>query len=163
MLDASRADLMFTYLDLIETIRARISREIGTPAAADSLDAAGLDGLIVAATSFDPTRGVPFAAWARLKIRGAMLNRLARIAEGSFTGEEAGGDSPEATAIAKQRQARLRTALDGLDPSERAVIALRYFAELGRHEAAARLGITTSQLDRTRLRAIRRLRRAVDD
>ncbi len=50
--------------------------------------------------------------------------------------------SPSQAAIKHELQARLRAALDEMDPLDREVLALRHFEELGNNETAQILGIT---------------------
>jgi RNA polymerase sigma factor for flagellar operon FliA len=57
---------------VINDLRARIPRHV--PVA--DLQSAATFGLYQAATTFDPTRGVPFDAWARQRMRGALLDEL---------------------------------------------------------------------------------------
>lgn len=42
----------------------------------DELRSSGHEGLLAAARSYDPAHGVPFRAWATLKIRGAVLDGM---------------------------------------------------------------------------------------
>jgi RNA polymerase sigma factor for flagellar operon FliA len=44
----------------------------------ENLEAAGMLGLVEAASQFDPARGVPFAVFAAARIRGAILDELRR-------------------------------------------------------------------------------------
>jgi RNA polymerase sigma factor for flagellar operon FliA len=54
----------------------RLARRAGLAAELDELIGWGAEGLVEAARSFDPGRGVPFAAYARLRVRGAMLDGM---------------------------------------------------------------------------------------
>jgi RNA polymerase sigma factor FliA len=56
----------------VTEIAARIPRHVSR----DDLVSAGMLGLLQAARSFDPERGVDFTAYARVRIRGALLDEL---------------------------------------------------------------------------------------
>src|SRR4051794_31887718 len=56
----------------------------------------------------------------------------------------------------------LREALDRLDPMDREVLALRHFEELANHEVAALLGIQAAAASKRYVRAIERLKDALD-
>lgn len=66
-------------LALVETIAAQILRSIGRSIEFDDLVAAGREGLLDAARRFDPSRGVPFGAYANLRIRGAILDGVRQL------------------------------------------------------------------------------------
>ena len=58
----------------------RLARRSGAPVEVDELVACGSEGLVEAARSFDPARGVPFGAYARARVWGAMLDGLRALA-----------------------------------------------------------------------------------
>jgi RNA polymerase sigma factor for flagellar operon FliA len=70
---AQRNELVVRHLPLVHAI-ARETARIKTGAVYDDFVSHGAVGLIGAAASFDVTRGVPFASYARRRIRGAMLD-----------------------------------------------------------------------------------------
>ncbi len=59
---------------LLGPLATLIRKQISMNLAHDELVGFGHEGLMSAARSFDPTRGVPFRAWATFRIRGAMLD-----------------------------------------------------------------------------------------
>jgi RNA polymerase sigma factor for flagellar operon FliA len=61
-------------LDLVELLAKQLRRQLGPSVDFDDLRSAGREGLLAAARSFDPERGVPFRRWANLRIRGAMMD-----------------------------------------------------------------------------------------
>jgi RNA polymerase sigma factor for flagellar operon FliA len=61
-------------LELVELISQKMARKIGARLDRDELVAAGREGLLDAARRFDPTRSVPFGAYATYRIRGAILD-----------------------------------------------------------------------------------------
>ena len=64
---------------LVETIAAHILRSIGRSLELEDLVGAGREGLLDAARRFDPSRGVPFGAYANLRIRGAILDGVRQL------------------------------------------------------------------------------------
>jgi RNA polymerase sigma factor FliA len=78
-------DLDVCLEDQMPWVRAaarRVARRAGPAVDVDELVGLGSEGLVQAARSYDPGRGVPFAAWARLRVRGAMLDGLRAAAPG---------------------------------------------------------------------------------
>jgi RNA polymerase sigma factor for flagellar operon FliA len=74
---AERDDRIKAHLDLVrEMARSVRARSIGRGVALDDLVAYGAEGLLDAAASFDATRGVPFIAFARHRIRGAIIDGI---------------------------------------------------------------------------------------
>jgi RNA polymerase sigma-70 factor (ECF subfamily) len=71
--------------------------------------------------------------------------------------------SPSQAAIRHELQARLRAALDEMDPLDREVLALRHFEELGNTEAAEILGISKAAASKRHVRALVRLREILTD
>jgi len=67
-------------LGLVDIVAAQIARSIGTLVEFDDLKSAGREGLLDAARRFDDTRGVPFRAYANLRIRGAIVDCVRRQA-----------------------------------------------------------------------------------
>lgn len=66
--------------------------------------------------------------------------------------------SPSQAAIREERLRQLEQALEGMDPVDREVIALRHFEELTNHEVAELLGIRQKAASIRYVRAIRRLK-----
>jgi RNA polymerase sigma factor FliA len=63
-------------LDLVDAIGEQVRRQLSTAIPRDELASYGREGLLAAARSFDPARGVPFRSWAALRIRGSMIDGL---------------------------------------------------------------------------------------
>ena len=132
-------------LALVTSEARRLSRRLGGSVAAETLLGSGCVGLMAAARLFDPGRGVCFSAFARLKIRAAMLDELRDM---DLLPRRA------RTALRKLERARSSyMALHGSEPSaeqlsaatdvpEEAVGRLMVMAQSARHEpleAAERL------------------------
>jgi RNA polymerase sigma-70 factor (ECF subfamily) len=71
--------------------------------------------------------------------------------------------SPSHAAMRHELQARLRAALDEMDPLDREVLALRHFEELSNNEAAEVLGITKDAASKRHVRALKRLKEIIGD
>jgi RNA polymerase sigma-70 factor (ECF subfamily) len=69
--------------------------------------------------------------------------------------------SPSRAAARAEETSRVLVALDGLDETDREVLALRHFEELTNDQVAAVLGITKAGASNRYVRALRRLRAAV--
>jgi len=61
-------------LDLVPKIAGQLLRSLRGTSEMDDLVGYGQTGLIEAARRFDPSRGVPFRAYASIRIRGAMID-----------------------------------------------------------------------------------------
>jgi len=61
-------------LPLVDALASQIARSIGSAVDHDDLRGAGREGLFDAARKYDASRGVPFRAYASLRVRGAILD-----------------------------------------------------------------------------------------
>ena len=73
---ATEETLVREHLNLVRRAVAEMSAKMPKHAPRDDLMSAGMCGLAQAARSFDPSRGVPFHAYAATRIRGALLDEL---------------------------------------------------------------------------------------
>lgn len=83
--------------------------------------------------------------------RAANSYSLANLLLGRFT-------TPTQAAARAEERAWLREALDGMDPLDREVLALRHFEELTNLETATVLGISKTAASNRYLRALKRLK-----
>ena len=81
----------------------------------------------------------------------ASTHSLANLLLGRLT-------SPTQAAVRAERQLRLQEALNGMDPVDREVLALRHFEELSNAEAAAVLGLSKTAASNRYVRALKRLK-----
>jgi RNA polymerase sigma-70 factor (ECF subfamily) len=81
----------------------------------------------------------------------ATTHSLANLLLGRLT-------SPTQAAIRAERQLRLQEALNGMDPLDREILALRHFEELSNGECAAVLGLTKTAASNRYIRALKRLK-----
>lgn len=66
-------------LSLVDIIASQISRSVGRSIEFDDLVGAGREGLLDAARRYEPARGVPFRAYANIRVRGAMLDGVRQL------------------------------------------------------------------------------------
>ncbi|TMB74390.1 MAG: sigma-70 family RNA polymerase sigma factor [Chloroflexi bacterium] len=182
--DASaRGALIERYWVLARALAKRI-RLVNSPLAEDDdLASAAVLGLIDAVDRFEPGRGVPFEAYASLRIRGAIIDELRRTGERSRSAGDlhlqprmlsldglveddwvaflATDDGVDARFDADDLRRRVERALELLPPRQREVLA-RYYAEsMTLREAGARMGISEARACQLHGRAIFNLRRAL--
>lgn len=81
----------------------------------------------------------------------ASTHSLANLLLGRLT-------SPTQAAVRAERQLRLQEALNGMDPMDREILALRHFEELSNADAATVLGLTKTAASNRYIRALKRLK-----
>ena len=176
----ARAALIERYLALARALSRRV-RMVGFPLSdADDLGSAAVLGLIDAVDRFEPGRGVPFEAYAALRIRGAIIDELRRVDERGRSAEEtpravsldglveeewtpflAAHDEVDAKFEHEDLCGRVEGALATLPPRQREVLARYYADSLTLREAGLRMGISEARACQLHGRAIVNLRRAL--
>ena len=179
----SRSLLIERYLPLARGLSRRV-RTTETPVTdSDDMASAAFLGLIDAVDRFEPGRGVPFEAYARLRIRGAMIDELRRTSERSrsATPEEqprmmsldgilddgrtdmlpVGDGGLDDGFEREDLRGRVQVALDTLPVRQREVLTRYYKDELTLRQAGAQMGISEARACQLRGRAIVNLRRAL--
>ncbi len=73
-----RDELILSHLGLVRHVIGRLAAQLPAGTDLENLESAGTLGLVEAASSFDPSRGVEFRAYAYGRIRGAVLDELRR-------------------------------------------------------------------------------------
>ncbi len=68
------------------------------------------------------------------------------------------GDSPSELAMEAEKRERVREAIDGMDPMDREILALRFYESLSSAEAARVLGIKEEAARKRYLRSMKRLK-----
>src|SRR5260370_2085337 len=74
-----KQQLILDHLPLVRPIAASIRTRLPVHVESEDLIHDGVCGLVDAARRFDVTRNVPFAAYAKHRIRGAILDVLRRL------------------------------------------------------------------------------------
>ena len=77
--DSSEEDLVKKYLPLVRTVVGRLAMTLPSHVDADDLYSAGLVGLLNALRQYNPEMGTAFEPYARVRIRGAVLDELRRM------------------------------------------------------------------------------------
>lgn len=78
--DRERRDrLVLDHLSLVRVLASRLSRRLPPHVDGTELVGVGVMGLMDAAGRYEPSTGVPFDAFARQRIHGAMLDALRRL------------------------------------------------------------------------------------
>ena len=81
-IDDSRDQRVVDHLHLVPPIARAVRAALRSHVELEDLVAYGTEGLLAAASRFDATRGVPFEAFARLRIQGAIVDGIRK--EGWF-------------------------------------------------------------------------------
>lgn len=182
---AGDADARCALIERYATLATSLARGV-RPATAladrDDLESAALIGLIDAVDRFQPDRGVPFEAYASLRIRGAVVDELRRVDERGRSARhdestapvsldallERGATEPAAADDgvhdrfeAEDLRARVQSALACLPPRQREVLARYYGEALTLREAGKRMGISEARACQLHGRAIQNLRRTL--
>jgi RNA polymerase sigma factor for flagellar operon FliA len=71
-----RNQLVLEHVGLVKILAARVSRRVPSQVEVNELIGVGMVGLVEAARRYEPSLGVPFEAFARRRIHGAMLDAL---------------------------------------------------------------------------------------
>ena len=71
--------LVERYLPLVATVLGRLAMTLPEHVSHDDLHSAGLIGLLQALRNYDPTCGSSFETYARVRVRGEMLDELRRM------------------------------------------------------------------------------------
>ncbi|MEY2409216.1 MAG: polymerase sigma factor FliA [Verrucomicrobiota bacterium] len=73
------SEIVERYLPLVKTVVGRLAMTLPSHAATEDLYSAGLVGLLNAVRRFNPSTGVLFETYARVRIRGAVFDELRRL------------------------------------------------------------------------------------
>jgi RNA polymerase sigma factor for flagellar operon FliA len=72
----TRDRLVMEHVSLVKTLAQRLAQRLPSQVEVSDLISVGVLGLIDAAARYEPTLGVPFDAFARRRVQGAMLDSL---------------------------------------------------------------------------------------
>lgn len=165
--EAPRAgDLAFDrlYRSSRDDVYAYVASLLRDAAAAEEVTAAAFERAYRKRNRFDPQRGEP-RAWLFGIARNAALDELRRRGrQAELTAEPAALNNfgTEEGAEQSERRLAVSAALERLEPCERELIALKFFAGLENREIAGVLGISESNAGTRLHRAMTKLREACD-
>ncbi len=178
---ASRGMLIEGYTNLAIGIARCMRVPNASVADRDDIVSAAVLGLIEAVDRFEPRRGVPFEAYAALRIRGAVVDELRRLDERGRADRrrndatvavsldallDRGWQQPPAPEDGLDERydredlnQRVESALGRLPARQREVLARYYGDALTLREAGARMGVSEARACQLHGRAIQNLRR----
>ena len=180
---AERNARVVELFGLVKPIARRVLRSLPPSFELADLEQHGAIGLMDAAERYDPAHAATFRVYAKMKIRGAILDacsgreyRESTRPSLEYIEEHAPGfrgaghrvtvlyashsPSPEQLATSAERTRKLRVAVAKLTPRQRKVIQLRYGSEVTQKEAGRALGgISQAGARELELRAIKGLKR----
>lgn len=158
--ERAMAALYARYAPLLHAVGLRV---LGHPREAEDL----LHDVFLeawrSAGQFDPARGT-VRAWLVTRMRSRALDRRRSAGWSRGVGLDHGGPEPAAPPVdpgAGAEGARLRGAVLGLPPEQRAVLELAYFDGLSSTEIAERLGVPVGTVKSRTAAAMARLRAAL--
>jgi RNA polymerase sigma-70 factor, ECF subfamily len=160
------ADLAFDrlYRTSRDDLYAYVASLLHDGPAAEEVTATAFERAYRKRGRFDPRRGEP-RAWLFGIARNAALDELrrrGRQAEMAAEPADLVGAAVEAGAERSEQRLALRAALATLEPRERELIALKFFAGLGNAEIASVIGVSESNAGTRLHRAVSKLREALD-
>jgi len=165
--EAPRAgDLAFDglYRSSRDDVYAYVASLLRDEAAAEEVTAAAFERAYRKRNRFDPQRGEP-RAWLFGIARNAALDELRRRGrQAELAAEPADLETagPDEGAEHHERRLAVSAALERLEPPERELIALKFFAGLANAEIARVLGTSESNTGTKLHRAMTKLREACD-
>lgn len=179
----ARAELIELYRPLATAAARRFRISADALDSPEDREAAGTIGLIQAIDRFNPERGVPFEAFARARIRGAIIDEMRRLNERSRTRQTANEDETRQRTISLDELAEhgdrrdvadsndveeriafegLRTeisvALSMIAPRDRTILAAYYSEGLTLAAIGMRFGFSEARACQIHGKAIRQLR-----
>lgn len=127
----------------------------------------GVVALLECRERFDPSRGRPFAAYAKKRIRGAMLDSLRRegnqsrrvarspgLVTDNTVGEFSASDNPLNMLLEQAEQSSVVRAVAQLTQRQQLVLQLFYVEGLNNREIAQVLEVSQSYVSQTRRRSL---------
>lgn len=189
-LDLSRANDVYRCspddavagLSLVRQIAASVARRLPRHVDRDELVSLGALGWVEARVRFDASRGVPFAGFAAMRIRGAILDGLRACdplsrgerkrakADCAPTAPRVIADERELEAAAaadlgacellqhEELRAELGAALDQLSARERYIVQRHFFDDVPMRALGVELGVTESRISQIITATIGKLR-----
>jgi RNA polymerase sigma factor for flagellar operon FliA len=189
MLTTDQEATVLEHLPLVGSVARRVARRLPRAVALEDLISAGTIGLLNATERFDPSRAVPFAPYAKIRIRGAILDHLRAMdwlprttrtavkagdsttavvsvedvrADG-FDSFEMETPSPSASLERREQVKKLSAAVSRLRLRNRQILALYYVEELTLKQIGEIFGVSESRVCQLHTEAVQCLRRELAD
>jgi RNA polymerase sigma-70 factor (ECF subfamily) len=157
---APAASFDVLYRSTVKEIHAYVTSLLRDRAAAEDVTAQTFEKALRRQSSFNPGKGTQ-RAWLFTIARNAALDELRRRRRTvALVSDPAAVDAQAAAPEEDERLTTLRAALDGLDPRDRELIALKFHAGLSNTEIARVLDISVANAGTRAHRAMTRLREA---
>ena len=163
--EAATAAFERLYRQCRDDVYAYVAGMLRDRSAAEDVTALAFERAYRKRSGFDPKRGSR-RAWLFGIARNAALDELRRrkhTAELSAEPVDAEAATTEQQTETALRRATLRRAMATLEPRERELVALKFFAGLQNAEIAAVIGVSESNAGTRLHRTIEKLRRACDE
>jgi RNA polymerase sigma factor (sigma-70 family) len=160
-----RLDFEALYRSSRDDVYAYVTGLLRDRGAAEDVTAAAFERAYRKRRSFDARRGEP-RAWLFGIARNAALDELRRRRRvAGLAAEPADSASPGPVDVAEGalRRGVVRAALAALEPRDRELVALKFFAGLSNGEIASVLGVSQSNAGTMLHRAVQKLRKACDE
>jgi RNA polymerase sigma-70 factor (ECF subfamily) len=159
------ADIAFEslYRSCRDDVYAYVASLLRDRAAAEDVTATAFERAYRKRSRFDRRRGEP-RAWLFGIARNAALDELRRRGRQAALAAEPVDDAApvDESAEASERRFAVAAALATLEPRDRELVALKFFADLSNAEIAAVVGISESNAGTKLHRAVTKLREACD-
>jgi RNA polymerase sigma factor for flagellar operon FliA len=184
------ADEVARHMPIVRRVVARFLRRVPPNVLRDDLMAAGVVGLIDSLRKNGGDEGPVFETYARIRIRGAILDelraqdwlprRVRRAIEKDGEGgacvvgiedldpsdraavDDSKGDSAETMLIASRESARMERAIEQLPERERLILKMHYFQDVRFKDIGAVLGVSEPRVSQLHSRALGQLRKVLE-
>ena len=171
--DYAKEQLILSNINIVRHILKSLHLDMSD----EDLLATGIEQLIIAANTFDPSKGVPFYPYAKKVIRNEFLEsfRKKRIVSvisldsiinsgdsesGTFANVIPGNEDVERDAIASDFKRRMRSTLKD---REYQILDMYFYGGMNQPEIAKILGTTRSNVSKIFKCALRKLRKQFED
>jgi RNA polymerase sigma factor for flagellar operon FliA len=184
------ADEVARHMPIVRRVVARFLRRVPPNVLRDDLMAAGTVGLIDSLRKNGGDEGPVFETYARIRIRGAILDelraqdwlprRVRRAIEKEGEGgacvvciedldpadrasvEDSKGDTAETLLIAGRESARIEQAIEQLPERERLILKMHYFQDVRFKDIGALLGVSEPRVSQLHSRALSQLKKVLE-
>jgi RNA polymerase sigma factor (sigma-70 family) len=149
-------ELIVAHMDLARQIAAKKQRSLALHVEHSDLESEAVFALMKAGSRFDESRGVPFRAFVRIRIAGALEDWCSYRSQAPF------GELADDRSAKPHQEFRVLSKVLGLLPQrEFQVIRLRFALGLTTYQAATHMRLSQSRIMQLQRRALATLREAL--